>query len=400
MRVLLYEWNAYMQSDVEEVLRRMKIAYEIFSCEIGKEMGIVDDYFIRHFGKVLHDGNFDVVLSLNYWNSVAIACDKENVPYIAWGYDCPLSFQILDCLDYPTSHLFVFDKAQYRFYEERGFDNVYHLPLAANIQRLDQIQLTSDEKMRFTADISFVGNTYASDYRSLKCILDEYEKGYFESLIETQYRIYGDYFIDDLIPDELLDKLQREIKELPVFVGAGKASKREFRGWVNMLIAREITRRERILIISTLSKRHQFKLFSSQDEDILKYAEFSGTVSSHYEMPKVFKASKINLNITYKQITVGMPLRVLDILGAGGFLLSNYQEELVENFRPGVDCVIYESVEDAIAKAEYYLQHEEERLEIARNGHEAAKRFSYENQLDKMFRMVLGDQYRQSSSSR
>ncbi len=72
----------------------------------------------------------------------------------------------------------------------------------------------------------------------------------------------------------------------------------------------------------------------------------------------------------------------------------------MENFRPGVDCVIYESIEDAVAKAEYYLEHEEERQEIAHNGHEAVKRFSYENQLDKMFRIVFGDQYRQSSSSK
>lgn len=400
MRVLLYEWNAYMQSDLEDVFRRMKIDYETFSCEIGKETSIVDDYFIRNFGKVLREGNFDVVMSLNYWKSVALACDTEQVPYIAWGYDCPLSLKILDCLDMPMSHLFVFDKAQYQFYKERGFKNVYHLPLAVNIERLDQIQLTADEKKDFTTDISFVGNMYGSDYLTLKCVLDDYEKGYFESLIETQYRIYGDYFIDDIIPDELLDELQKKLKKIPAFSGTIQAPRDEFRGWVTMMLAREITRRERLLIISTLSKRHPFKLYSSQKEKMLTQAEFCGTVSSHFGMPKVFKASKINLNISYKQITVGMPLRVLDIMGAGGFLLSNYQEELVENFRPGVDCVIYESVEDAIAKAEYYLEHEEERQEIAHNGHEAAKRFTYENQLDKMFRIVLGNQYRQSSSSR
>lgn len=400
MRVLIYEWNAYMQSDVEEVLKRMGIVFETFSCEIGKETGIVDEYFIRNFGKILRTGNFDAVFSLNYWNSVAITCDQEHVPYISWGYDCPLSLQVLDHLDYPTSHLFVFDKSQYQFYRERGFENVYHLPLAVNVKRLEQIQLTSEEKDIFASEISFVGNTYASDYSALRCVLDEYEKGYFESLIETQYRVYGDYFIDDLIPMELLDELQEKIKKLPIFLGARKAPRDEFRRWVTMLLAREITRRERILLISTLSKRHSFKLFSSQEEKILKHVKFCGTVSSHYGMPKVFKASKINLNITYKQIIKGMPLRVLDIMGAGGFLLSNYQEELVEHFRPGVDCVVYESIEDAVEKAEYYLEHEDERREIARNGHESVKRFSYENQLDKMFDIVLGDQYRQSSSSK
>ena len=83
MRVLIYEWNAYMQSDVEEVLKRMGSVFETISCEIGKETGIVDEYFIRNFGKILRTGNFDAVFSLNYWNSVAITCDQEHVPYIA-----------------------------------------------------------------------------------------------------------------------------------------------------------------------------------------------------------------------------------------------------------------------------------------------------------------------------
>lgn len=398
MRVLLYEWNAYMQSDLKDVFRRMNIVYETFSCQLGNEVSVVDEYFIRNFGRVLREGNFDVVVSLNYWKSVAIASEEAQVPYIAWGYDCPLSLKILDSLDYKMSHLFVFDKAQYQFYNERGFQNVYHLPLAVNVERLDEIQLTADERRDFTTDISFVGNMYGSDYLTLKCVLDDYEKGYFESLIETQYRIYGDYFIDDLIPDELLDRLQGKLKKIPGFSGTIQAPRAEFRGWVTMMLAREITRRERLLIISALSRRHPFKLYSSEEEKMLRQVEFCGTVSSHYGMPKVFKASKINLNISYKQITRGMPLRVLDIMGAGGFLLSNYQEELAENFRPGVDCVIYESIEDAIVKAEYYLEHEDERMEIAHNGHEAVKRFSYENQLDKMFQTVFGDQYRQSSS--
>lgn len=403
MKVLLYEWNAYMQSDLEEVLKRMGFICETFSCQMdGEDVCVEDPYVIRNFRKILHEGHFDVAMSFNYWTSIAVACDKEHIPYIAWGYDSPLSVKIEKTLSYPMNYLFVFDKDQLTYYRELGFKNVYHLPLAVNTERLDKLRLSEEENKNFAADISFVGNMYGSDYNSLRCVLTDYERGYFESLIETQYRIYGDYFIDELISDEMLDVMQKRIKKEVKYWSdtAGKAPKLEFRRWVTMLIAREVTRRERLLIVSTLSKRHPFKFYSPNEEKLLSHVEYLGTVSSHSGAPKVFRASKINLNMTYKQITVGMPLRVLDIMGAGGFLMSNYQEELVENFRPGVDCVIYESVEDAIEKADYYLAHEDERLEIAHNGHEAVKRFSYENQLDKIFQTVLGDQYRQSSSLR
>ena len=38
----------------------------------------------------------------------------------------------------------------------------------------------------------------------------------------------------------------------------------------------------------------------------------------------MFANSKVNLNITLRNIKTGIPLRALDIMGAGGFLLTNY----------------------------------------------------------------------------
>ncbi|MCI8533888.1 MAG: glycosyltransferase family 1 protein [Lachnospiraceae bacterium] len=87
------------------------------------------------------------------------------------------------------------------------------------------------------------------------------------------------------------------------------------------------------------------------------------------EMPLVFKQSKINLNLTSRSIQSGVPLRAFDIMGAGGFLLSNYQEDFLDHFIPGEDFVYYESKKDLLSKVDYYLRHEDERQTIAENGH-------------------------------
>lgn len=63
-------------------------------------------------------------------------------------------------------------------------------------------------------------------------------------------------------------------------------------------------------------------------------------------------------------------MRVLDILGAGGFLLSNWQQELDEYYTDGTDVVMYKSLNELVNKAEYYLSHEDERRNIAINGHQ------------------------------
>ena len=76
-------------------------------------------------------------------------------------------------------------------------------------------------------------------------------------------------------------------------------------------------------------------------------------------------------------------------MGAGGVLLSNYQPELAEYFVDGTDLILYESMEDAIAKADFYLKHEELRKQIARNGHDKVKKeFSYPKRIKELFRVA------------
>ena len=67
------------------------------------------------------------------------------------------------------------------------------------------------------------------------------------------------------------------------------------------------------------------------------------------------------MNFTIRNIRTGLPLRIWDILGAGGFLLTNYQIELGDFFENGKDLVYYDSLDDMMRKAEYYLDHEDER---------------------------------------
>ena len=48
--------------------------------------------------------------------------------------------------------------------------------------------------------------------------------------------------------------------------------------------------------------------------------------------------------MTIRNIRTGIPLRVWDILGAGGFLLTNFQVELPDYFENGKDIVYYEDI--------------------------------------------------------
>ena len=92
-----------------------------------------------------------------------------------------------------------------------------------------------------------------------------------------------------------------------------------------------------------------------------------GPVDYYSTMPLVFRHSRINLNITLKSIRTGVPLRCMDIMGSGGFLLTNFQSDLLDLFVPDEDFVFYESETDFIDKIRYYLSHEASRQQIIAN---------------------------------
>ena len=133
-----------------------------------------------------------------------------------------------------------------------------------------------------------------------------------------------------------------------------------------------------------LSERHQIKLYTPE-EIALGNCILCGKIDHHHTGPKVFKASKINLNITLKSIETGIPLRAMDIMGAGGFLISNYQEDYLLQFEPGKDFVFYENIEDLLEKTAFYLRHDTEREKIAGNGHDKmVKEHTYSKRIAEM----------------
>lgn len=106
------------------------------------------------------------------------------------------------------------------------------------------------------------------------------------------------------------------------------------------------------------------------------------------QLPFLYRRSKINLNITCRSIVSGMPMRILDVMASGGFLVSNYQQELAEYFVPDEEVVLYESMDDLRQKLQYYLTHDEERKRIAENGYrKVQKEFTYDIALNKIFNL-------------
>ena len=76
----------------------------------------------------------------------------------------------------------------------------------------------------------------------------------------------------------------------------------------------------------------------------------------------------------------------MDIMGSGGFLLTNFQSDFLDFFIPGEDFVYYENTQDLLEKIAYYLGHDQEREMIAGKGHDkVAAGHTFRHRVAEMF---------------
>lgn len=141
-----------------------------------------------------------------------------------------------------------------------------------------------------------------------------------------------------------------------------------------------------------ISERYPVRLYSSSkvsEELLVGKLEKMGYADYEKELPLIYHCSRINLNITSKTILSGIPQRVFDILSCGGFCLTNYQKEVAEFFEDGKDLVVFYDEKDLIDKVSYYLEHEEERKQIAINGYKTViSKFEIKERVSRMIDQI------------
>ena len=77
-------------------------------------------------------------------------------------------------------------------------------------------------------------------------------------------------------------------------------------------------------------------------------------------------------------------------MASGGFLLSNYQSELVEQFADGEEMAVYESMEDAVAKAAFYLQNDDIREKMIERGRQKVmEQYALQDRLEEISPTIL-----------
>lgn len=364
MKILFLDNDTFAKLDMIEAFKELKFTVDLFRHDKIRELH--DPDFDEAFRLKTFGAGYDFVFSLNYYQQLSNVCEKYGLKYISYIYDCPLvslySYTVLN----KCNNIFIFDKEQYLTLRNAGIQTVHYLPLAANVRRLSAIDPTPSIHEKLDAEVSFVGSLYNESHNLFDTLhgLSDHTRGYLDAIMEAQLKISGYFFIEELLTEPVLSDMQKaraythqpDGVETPAYV------------YANYFIARKLAEMERTRLLSAVSKHHTLKLYTHNPTPQLPKAYNMGPIDYYDVMPYVFHCSKINLNISLRSIRSGIPLRAFDIIGCGGFLLSNYQADFADCFVAGEDFDFYEDENDLLNKLDYYLSHDSIRAEIAANG--------------------------------
>ena len=370
MRILIYKWRAYNYRDIYETFLAMGHTLDVMEQKLKSYDE--DAEFEARLTHILKETSYDFVFTVNYFAVISNVCERCKVKYVSWSSDNPLISMFHKSVFHDCNYIFLFDKRNFLEFKARGVPHVYYLPLAVDTVRMDHLLAEADDLRLYQNEVSFVGSLYERNtYDKIKNTLPDYLRGYLDAVMQAQMSVSGANIIEEMLTPDILEAIGEHFsleKSQDSFSDLGLIFSTTVLGF-------KIAAMQRTNGLLALSKHVPVTIYTNSNTKNLLRVTYRGSVDYWTQMPKVFHMSKINLNFTIPNIYTGLPLRMWDILGAGGFLMTNYQAELPDFFVENKDLVCFDGEKDLVEKTLYYLSHEEERKQIARNGHEKVKKF-------------------------
>ena len=366
------------------ILALARMGYDVAMYEKPMETLMGSEEEEQELERFLKNGGYSLVISNVFTREAARATNRLGIQYAVWCTDSPCFQAWAPEAGYDNCYLFYFDYRECELKRRLG-ENAYHQPLAADVARSGSLTPEADESGRYGCDMSFVGGMYTGNMydraaaslspQLQETLMDAIERGAF--VWDGQDR--------PALPDGIMELVRREN---PVLCSPPCDMPAEyfFRTW---FLCRKLTNVERVLMMDLLARQFGVRLYTWDSERVPESVSRFPAVSPADGALRVFRHSRINLNITLRSIASGVPARVFDVMSAGGFVLSNWQEEIPELFEEGREIVTYRTPEELVDKASYYLKHEEERRAIAANGYRKVReRYTWVRQLEKILAIL------------
>ena len=385
-------WTLTNAVDIMETLSRMGYEVEEYP-EVLKATSSLDDHEVEELMIYAKEHQVQVILSIYFVMNAALAAYKNSIKYVSVVWDAPYTQVYNPLSKVGNVWITTFDKLDMERFSANGMPHVLYQPLSVNRENVLKWNKDIQKTLQghYIHDISFIGNLYADNLykKNLKYIPAEFQY-YFNSIFdEALFKWDGVNRICGKTSAEVIECIKRIS---PHFVIPNGQDMEDVRYFEILGLTREVANIERIAVLNLLAEKHSVILYTSDHkaaEEKLKGVEIGPPVEYGKATALVYAGSKINLNISLKGIEGGTPQRIMDIMGAGGFVLTSYCAETAELFIEDQEIVMFRTPEELIEKIDYYLAHDKEREQIAQRGHDKVmKCYTYENKLSELIAWI------------
>jgi len=352
-RALVLRADYYVFGDLIEGAR--ELGWSIDVLETPRE-GRGQGSFLRELLGRAVEGRPDFLLSVNHLGfdeegALAGLLDDLGLPLASWFVDHPLP--ILGGAPESAranTQLFCFERSALPWLRDAGFEEPAYLPTAASTRRFHPDAVDAELASELGAPLVFVGGSWWRRAR------EDFDAG-------RRARSIG---LEERGP---VDRQLLRRAPCPELAGL---SRRDHDALQVALAERSMRRRRALLeTLAPLAPRvHGDEAWRR----LLPELDLHPSLDPERALPACFAGSAVNLNVTAEQMPTAVNQRVWEVPAAGGFLLTDDQEDVGLHFELGREAVTYGSPEEALELAQHFLEHRSEREAIATRAFERVER--------------------------
>ncbi len=385
---ILYVYGMDHTRDIVYNLRNA--GYMVSEYRLGRDNSILDEADINQLTAYIEENHITYLMSVHLIYNVAVAAYRSGIKYVSLIWDAPYIKIYTPFGKLNNCWYSVFDKLDCKRLSAAGIPHVLYQPLSVNQDNIRRWNAKEKLNGKYINEISFVGSLYEDN------LYDQYLKeiplklqGYFTSIFEEaafcwdgRNRIYGK------TAKEILDYIRMVNSD---FVLDNVYDIDDVQYFETQYLIRKIANIERICVLNLLGEQFPVTLYTYSRIDTSKLENVTVMPPVEYGEASaiIFAGSKINLNISLRGIEGGTPQRIMDIMGAGGFVITNYCKETAELFEEDKELVMFRTPEELMEKAAYYLAHDGKREKIAAAGQRKVLQcYTYDKKLKQLMEWV------------
>lgn len=106
------------------------------------------------------------------------------------------------------------------------------------------------------------------------------------------------------------------------------------------------------------------------------------------QLAGLYRSARTCLNVQGGNSPSGLPMRIYEIAVSGGLILTQNNPEVRTLFKPGSECAVFDTPQQALELVEYYCSHEDERQAMVEAGRKRAlAEHTWKNRLEYILKL-------------